>query len=301
MTHRVQFDFEIAFSNGGGIQGQDFRLDISGDDISDRELADYLVADLRLLMVEHVAIRNKRILREAHKRAAPDARYVDLSHSIDNGTLTHRGLPAPVICDYLTREASRERYAPGYEFQIARLDMVVNTGTYIDCPFHRFAHGKDWARMAIASCTDLDTVVIRPAAGQLAVDTDAFRGRELRGRAVLVHTGWDRHWNTPEYFGTHPFVTGEAARYLRDCGVKLVGIDSMNIDDTRGGARPVHTVLLEAEILIVEHLCNLGALPDSGFAFSALPPKFVGVGTFPVRAFARLEHPPASHADQAPR
>ena len=285
MNHRVQFDFDIEFSNGGTLRGQDFRLDIAGDDIGERELADHLVADLRLLMVGAVRIRNKRIVAEAHKRAP---RYIDLSHSIANGTLTHRGLPAPVICDYLTREASRERYAPGYEFQIAKIDMVVNTGTYIDCPFHRFAHGKDWSQMTIDSCADLPALVVRAAPGELAIGIEHFRDRALRGRAVLVHTGWDRHWNTPDYFGTHPFVTDEAAHHLRDCGVKLVGIDSMNIDDTRGGARPVHTALLGAEILIVEHLTNLGALPDEGFAFSALPPKFVGVGTFPVRAMARL-------------
>jgi kynurenine formamidase len=290
MAHRVQFDFEIDFSNGGGIQGQDFRLDIAGDDIAERQLADYLVADLRLLMVGAVRIRNKRIVVEAHKRIAPGAgSYVDLSHRIEHGTLTHRGLPGPIICDYLTREASRERYAPGYEFQIARVDMVVNTGTYIDCPFHRFAHGKDWAQMAIDSCTGLDAVVIRAAQRNLpAVGVEQFRDHELRGRAVLVHTGWDRRWNTPEYFGVHPFLTEEAALYLRDCGVKLVGIDAMNIDDTRGGERPAHTALLGAEILIVEHLTNLAALPDEGFAFTALPPKFAGVGTFPVRAFAKL-------------
>jgi arylformamidase len=293
MTHRVQFDFDIDFTNGGGLTGHDFRLDIAGADIAERELADCLVADLRLLMVGEVRIRNKRIIAEPHKRKPIDTpsapHHVDLSHVIEHGTLTHRGLPGPIICDYLSREASREHYAPGYEFQIAKVEMVVNTGTYIDCPFHRFAHGKDMAQTSIDSCADLDAVVIRASPHDLpAIGIEHFRGRELRGRAVLVHTGWDRHWNTPAYFGEHPFVTEQAADYLRDCGVKLVGIDSMNIDDTRGGARPVHTILLGAEILIVEHLCNLDSVPDDGFAFSALPPKFVGVGTFPVRAMARL-------------
>lgn len=289
MTHRVQFDFEIAFSNGGGIQGQDFRLDISGDDIADRELADHLVADLRLLMVDNVKISNKRILAEPHKRMAVDARYVDLSHTIENGTITHRGLPGPLICDYLSRAASRERYAPGTEFQIAKIEMVANTGTYIDCPFHRFADGQDMAQIAIESCSDLDAIVIRANSGESpAIGIELFRAHDVRDRAVLVHTSWDRHWNTAAYLGEHPFVTAEAAEYLRDRGARLVGIDSMNIDDTRTNARPVHTTLLGAQILIVEHLCNLAALPDAGFAFSALPPKFRGVGTFPVRAMARL-------------
>ena len=288
MPHRVQFDFEIDFVNGGGIRGQDFRLDIAGSDICERELADYLVADLRLLMVGAVRIRNKRIVEEAHKRVAADGAFIDLSHSIADGTLTHRGLPGPLICDYLSREASRERYAPGTEFQIARVDMVVNTGTYLDVPFHRNAHGLDMAQIGIDALADLDAVVVRVESGAAAIGVESFRDLDVRARAVLVHTGWDRHWNTPEYFGVHPFLTAEAAHWLRDAGAKLVGIDSMNIDDTRGNTRPVHSVLLDAQILIVEHLCNLSALPQCGFAFSAVAPKFCGVGTFPVRAMAKL-------------
>lgn len=291
MTHRVQFDFEIDFTNGGGIQGQDFRLDIAGDDISDRELADYLVADMRLLMVGAVRILDKRIIREAHKRPPSDPHrsgmLIDLSHTIENGLVTYKGLPAPIICDYLSREASRARYAPGTEFQIAKIEMVANTGTYIDCPFHRYADGKDLAEVALERCTDLDAVVI-DARGVTAVDVDLFRDREMRGRAVLVHTGWSRHWNTEQYHAGHPFLTERAARYLRDCAVRLVGIDAMNIDDTAGNARPVHSTLLGAEILIVEHLCELQRLPAEGFTFTAAPPKFKGVGTFPVRAMARL-------------
>jgi kynurenine formamidase len=294
MNHRVQFDFEIDFSNGGGIQGRDFRLDIAGDDISDRELADYLVADMRLLMVGAVRIHNKRIIAEAHKRKPVDTPalsepYVDLSHVIENGTVSHRGLPAPIICDYLSRESSRTRYAPGTEFHIAKIEMVANTGTYIDCPFHRFADGRDFAQIGIEQLADIDAVVVRAEQrDSAAVGVEYFRGLEIRNRAVLVHTGWDRHWNTQAYLGEHPFLTEEAANHLRDGGAKLVGIDSMNIDDTRGNTRPVHSALLGAGILIAEHLCNLSALPDDGFAFSAIPPKFKGVGTFPVRAMARL-------------
>jgi len=291
MPHRVQFDFEIEFSNGGGLSGRDFRLDIVGDDIDDAQLADYLVADLRLLMVGRVRILNKRILSEAHKRVADHhmRRYVDLSHTIGNGTLTHRGMPGPLICDFLSREDSRRFYASGTEFQIAKIEMIANTGTYLDCPFHRFAHGYDMAQLAIDSCTDLDGMVVRMPAGVLAIDAEVFHGQAVRGRAVLVHTGWDRHWNTPAYFGVHPFLTERAAQYLRDGGAKLLGIDAMNVDDTRGNARPVHTTLLGAGILIVEHLCNLASVPDQGFRFTALPPKFEGVGTFPVRAIATLD------------
>jgi len=293
MDKRVKFDFEIYFSNGGGIQGRDFRLDIAGNDISDEELADYLVKDMRLLMVGEVHILNKEIISEKHKRtlaAGPTAEYVDLSHTIHDGLITYKGLPAPIICDYLSREASRERYAPGTEFQIGKIEMIANTGTYVDCPFHRYADGKDLSEVGLESFADLEAIVIRADYRKgAAVDAGYFKDRDLGNKAVLVHTGWDEHWETDNYFGDHPFLTEEAAVYLRQCGARLVGIDSLNIDDTRGGSRPVHSTLLKSGILIAEHLCNLARVPDQGFTFSAVPPKFKGVGTFPVRAFARLK------------
>lgn len=296
---RVVFDFEIAFTNGGGIQGQDFRLDIDGDDIADAALVDYIVDDLRLLMVGPARILNKRIIVEAHKRKddgnLPTRRaYVDLSHVIEDGLVTYPGLPAARICDYLSRERSREIYAPGTEFQIARIEMVANTGTYLDCPFHRYEDGKDLAQIAPEAFADLEGIVVRADHRNVrAIDAGFFRDKEVRGRAVLVHTGWDAHWTTAEYAHQHPHLTQDAALYLRDCGVRLVGIDSMNIDDTsrddiHGKARPVHSTLLGADILIVEHLCNLAALPEEGFTFSAIPPKVRGAGTFPVRALATL-------------
>lgn len=300
---RVVFDFDIQFTNGGGIQGQDFRLDLhpdvgGGNDIDDAALIDYIVRDLRLLMVGPARILNKRIIVEAHKRKtaaeSSQRRHVDLSHVIEDGLVTYPGLPAARVCDYLSREASRDVYAPGTEFQIAKIEMVANTGTYIDCPFHRYAHGHDLSQIGPESFADLDAIVVRVDHRQVrAIDASWFRDKEIRGRAVLVHTGWDVHWAEAAYSVEHPFLTEDAALYLRDCGVKLVGIDSMNIDDTsndstRGKVRPVHSVLLGADILIVEHLCNLGAVPDEGFTFSAAPPKVRGAGTFPVRALATL-------------
>lgn len=214
---------------------------------------------------------------------------IDLSHSITAGMITYKGLPAPLICDYLSREASRQFYEPGTEFQIGKIEMVANTGTYLDSPFHRYADGKDLAALTLDQLADLETIVVRQnwRAGP-AIDIDLFRNRPLRGRAVLVHTGWDEFWRTDRYFEQHPFLTAEAADYLATAGVKLVGIDSHNIDDTRGRSRPVHSTLLGAGILIVEHLCNLAAIPDADVRFSAIPPKFVGVGAFPVRAFVKV-------------
>ena len=207
--------------------------------------------------------------------------------------ITYRGLPAPVICDFLSRERSRTVYAPGTEFQIGRIDMVANTGTYLDSPFHRFADGADLADLSLMRLAELDAVVIRAPHGagrriSLELLTDALRQRPVRDRAVLVHTGWDVHWRTDRYFEGHPFLTREAAARLAAEGAALVGIDSYNIDDTDDGSRPVHTTLLGAGIPIVEHLCGLGHLPFDGFRFSAVPVKVRGMGTFPVRAYARL-------------
>lgn len=215
-------------------------------------------------------------------------KLIDLSHTIFNGLITYKGMPAPVICDYLSREKSRDFYAAGTEFQIGKIEMVSNTGTYIDCPFHRFENGKDLSEVGLEAFVDLDAITIN-ATTATAVGIEYFKAKEIRNKAVLVYTGWSKNWNTEKYFENHPYVTEEAAMYLKDCQVKLVGIDSHNIDDTNGRSRPVHTTLLGADILIVEHLCNLHELPESGYLFSAVPPKFKGVGTFPVRAYAKVK------------
>jgi kynurenine formamidase len=287
---RVQFDFEIEFSNGGGLQGQGFRLDIVGDDIAEDDLADYIVQDLRLLMVGAVRILNKRIIAEAHKRrttaARPD-RLVDLSHDVEDGMVTYRGLPAPVIRDYWTREDSRSHFAPGTEFHIGRIEMVANTGTYVDSPFHRYAGGTDLAGLPLASLADVPGVLVRATGrSRRGVDVDDFGAMDVRGKAVLLHTGWDAHWRTERYFEGHPFLTAAGAEWLAEQGAVLVGIDSLNIDDTADLRRPAHTILLGRDIPVVEHLCGLDRLPDAVFRFFAVPVKVRGLGTFPVRAFA---------------
>lgn len=218
---------------------------------------------------------------------AKQNRLIDLSHVIDNGIITYKGLPAPIICDYLSREDSKKNYAEGTQFQIGKIEMVTNTGTYIDCPFHRYEDGKDLSQVSLERFVDLEAIVIRiPYTQTIEITEDFFKGYDIENRTVLIHTGWDAKWNTDAYFEDNPFLTAKAAEYLRDASVKLVGIDSHNIDDTRGNERPVHTILLKQEILIVEHLCNMHLLPNHKFKFSAVPPKFKGVGTFPVRAYA---------------
>jgi kynurenine formamidase len=214
---------------------------------------------------------------------------IDLSHTIENELITYKGLPAPIICDFLSREQSKHFYEDGTTFQIGKIEMVSNTGTYVDCPFHRFEHGKDLSEVELERFAELESIVVRvPFTERLAITQEQFLNHDVKDKAVLVHTGWARHWNTDAYYEGHPYLTKEAAEYLRDASARLVGIDSHNIDDTEGRSRPVHTILLGAEILICEHLCNLDALPDNGFKFSAVPPKFKGVGTFPVRAMARV-------------
>src|SRR6185312_10247563 len=215
--------------------------------------------------------------------------FIDLSHTIEDGLVTYKGLPAPIICDYLSRERSKQFYEEGTTFQIGKIEMVSNTGTYVDCPFHRFENGKDLSEVELERFAELEGIVVRvPFTERLAITEEQFAGYDVKGKAVLVHTGWAHHWNTDAYFEGHPYLTKEAAEYLLDAGAKLVGIDSHNIDNTEGRTRPVHTTLLGAEILICEHLCNLETLPEKGFKFSAVPPKFKGVGTFPVRAMARV-------------
>ncbi|MGH2535840.1 MAG: cyclase family protein [Candidatus Promineifilaceae bacterium] len=216
------------------------------------------------------------------------SRLIDLSHTVKDGLVTYKGLPAPIICDFLSREESRHYYAPGTEFHIGKIEMVANTGTYLDSPFHRYADGTDVSELPLERLAGLPAVVIRAQAPGRVIDAAAFAGRDLAGKAILVHTGWSANWNTEAYFEGNPFLTEGAAVALRDAGAALVGIDSLNIDDTADLGRPVHTILLAAEILIVEHLTNLANLPDEGFRFYAVPVKVKGLGTFPVRAFARL-------------
>ena len=218
---------------------------------------------------------------------------IDLSHTVSHGLITYKGLPAPIICDFLSREHSRRHYAPGTEFQIGKIEMVANTGTYLDSPFHRYENGKDLSELELTSLADIDGVIVRGKGqgetGKRALDIDAFENLEVKGKAVLVHTGWDAHWNTGQYFEGHPFLTKETAQLLADRGAALGGIDSYNIDDTADLSRPAHSILLGAGIPIVEHMCNAGEIPDKAFKFFAVPVKVKGMGTFPVRAFAIVE------------
>ena len=212
---------------------------------------------------------------------------IDLSHLVEDGMVTYKGLPAPHICDWLSREASKANYESGTEFQIGQITMVANTGTYIDTPFHRYAEGEDLSQVGLERLVELPGLVVRIRDRQ-AIDADAFYGLDVAGKAVLVHTGWSRHWRTEAYYEDHPFLTKAAAERLVADGARLVGIDSHNIDDTTGRTRPVHSTLLGAGVLIVEHMRGLEELPDGPFRFFAAPPRVKGFGTFPVRAFAAI-------------
>jgi arylformamidase len=215
-------------------------------------------------------------------------RLIDLSHTIEDGLVTYKGLPAPIICDYLSREASKEIYAEGTTFQIGKIEMCSNTGTYLDSPFHRYEKGKDLSELDLESIASLMGVRITIPEEITAIDEKWFHNTEISGKAVLVQTGWSRHWNTEQYYEGHPYLTEDAALFLKNNGAKLVGIDTYNIDDVSGKDRPVHSVLLGSDILIVEHMCSLESVPSSNFKFYAVPVKIKGFGTFPVRAFAEV-------------
>jgi kynurenine formamidase len=216
------------------------------------------------------------------------SRLVELSHPIEPGMTTYPGIPGPVVTAHLSREASRGRYAEGTTFEIARVELVANTGTYVDAPLHRYAEGADIAGLPLERLADLPGVRIDATASERAIGAELFAGVALAGRAVLVWTGWDAHWRTERYGNGHPFLTRGAVEALAGSGAALVGIDSLNIDDTQDGERPAHTLLLAAGIPIIEHLCRLGELPAEGFRVSAVPPPFVGMGSFPARVWALL-------------
>jgi kynurenine formamidase len=296
MDTRAVFDFVISFSNGGGLRGEGFRLDLPRPEAPEQEIAALLVAHLGLLMVEKVELRNLRRIEEPHKgsRGVPRAasgtrRLVDLSHPIHHGMVTYPGLPAPEITDHLSREASVAKYAPGVTFQIGRISLVANTGTYLDSPWHRYAEGPDLSGLPLAALVDLEGVLLRATGtGRRAIDVLELAPLEVRGKAVLLHTGWDVHFETPQYAKDAPFLTDAGAAWLVENGAALVGIDSINIDDAGDAARPAHSRLLAAGIPIVEHLRGLEQLPATGFRFSAAPPRIQGLGTFPVRAYAMI-------------
>ena len=216
-------------------------------------------------------------------------KFVDLSHIIEEGMLTYTGLPGPVISDHMSRKDSEPHYSDDTTFQIGKIEMIANTGTYIDAPFHRFEDGLDLSELKMASIANLEGIVFRVDYGMRSIDKDVFKSAAVEGKAVLVHTGWDRHWRTDAYFENHPFLTRDAAEYLKSSGAALVGIDSLNIDDTADGSRPAHSILLKANIPIVEHLCDLEMLPEDGFKFFAVPAPVKGMGSFPVRAFALID------------
>ncbi|MET0673060.1 MAG: cyclase family protein [Microbacterium pygmaeum] len=318
---RAVFDFDIRFANGGGLTGEGFRLDLPGADISTADLELLLVRHLGLTLVGSVEITGLEIVEEAHRgsrgveggagdagtrnadraaidraaidRAAIDRAVIDLSHPIRAGLVTYPGLPAPTIASHLTREDSRAKYAPGTEFAMDIITMIGNTGTYLDSPFHRYAEGPDLAGLELASLVDLPAEVFHLddawSASDRGIRPASLADRDVRGTAVLLHTGWDRHFGTPAYGTGAPFLTGEGAQWLIDAGVVLVGIDSLNIDDTEsGGERPAHSLLLAAGVHVVEHLTRLEQLPPRGARFTAAPPAVEGFGTFPVRAYALL-------------
>ena len=300
--HRACFDADVTFANGGGLQVRGFRLDIPGQSISDDELAILFVRHLGLLMVDQVELREVRVIAAPHEgsrggptvgRESAPGRLVELNHVIEAGMTTYPGLPAPEISPYLSREASRSHYAPGTEFTIDWLKMLSNTGTYVDSPFHRYEGGADLADMSLSSFADLPTVVARVAGGAVrGIGPLTLASLDVAGAAILLHTGWDRHFRTEAYGVGAPFLTREGAEYLVAAGARLVGIDSLNIDDTESaGERPCHSILLGAGIPILEHLTGLDQLPISGARLHAAPLRIRDLGTIAVRAYALVPSP----------
>jgi kynurenine formamidase len=296
--YRAHFDAQVDFANGGGLTANEFRLDLPSKDVDEPTVARLFVQHLGLALVGSVRLTNLTIVEEQHRgsrgidiKAPSEARrFVELSHVIREGLVTYPGLPAPTIEPFLTRENSKSRYAPGTEFAMDILTLIGNTGTYLDSPWHRYEGGTDLAGLSLETLVNLPTEVFHlDDAAERGIPASALWDREVAGKAVLLHTGWDRHFGSPSYATGAPYLAPDGVDYLVDQGVALVGIDSLNIDNTeRTGERPAHTRLLAAGIHVVEHLTNLASLPASGARFTATPPLIEGFGTFPVRAFAAL-------------
>jgi len=297
--YRAHFDAEVEFANGGRLTAAGFRLDLPGPSISEDQIAQLFVQHLGLALVAAVELHAVEIVAEPHKgsrgiAAGPTVeqggRLVDLSHTISAGLVTYPGIPEPRITPHLTREESRSHYADGTEFAIDVIALAGNTGTYLDSPYHRYPGGTDLANLSLETLVDLPVELFRLTDSTTrGIPAAIFYDRELHGKAVLLHTGWDRHFGTSAYASGAPYLTGAGAAYLIKAGAMLVGIDSINIDDAETSrARPAHSQLLAAGVHVVEHLTNLAAVPPTGARFTAVPPKVREFGTFPVRAFARL-------------
>lgn len=309
--YRAHFDASIGFTNGGGLTANAFRLDIPADEIppagpqaiTEETVSRLLVQHLGLALVGHVTLTHLAIVEEQHRGSrgvtaerstghAPRGALVDLSHTIRAGLITYPGLPAPSITPHLTREDSISHYAPGTQFAMDIISMIGNTGTYIDSPFHRYEGGTDLSGLSLDTLVDQRAEVFHlQDSTARGIPASVFYDRDIAGCAVLLHTGWDAHFGTPAYASGAPYLTAEGAEYLAERGVTLVGIDSLNIDNTEAdaaGERPAHSALLAAGIHVVEHLTNLEVLPPTGSTFTAVPPRVEDFGTFPVRAFARL-------------
>ncbi|SDT71923.1 cyclase family protein [Actinoplanes derwentensis] len=295
LEYRAEFDAEVALDGGGELTARGFRLVIPHADVTEGEIADMLIASLAPQRVERAKVSDVRILAEPRSPAgdspAERVRFVELSHVITDGLVTYPGLPGPEITAHLTRDASRAVYAPGTEFAIDRISMLGNTGTYLDSPFHRYPDGADLAGLPLERLAGLPAVVVRAVGRERGVTAEMLAHVVVTGHAVLLHTGGDRHWATPDYGTDAPYLTRDAAGLLAERGAVLVGIDAVNIDDispAAAGERPAHTLLLAAGIPVVEHLTNLRELPPRGARFTAVPPRIAGFGTFPVRAYATV-------------
>lgn len=304
--YRAVFDVRVSFVNGGGLNADGFRLDVPRPDIAETEVARLFIQHLGLALVGEIAFDEFAIVEEPHKGSrgmgratgadpvgadpATTMRLVDLSHTLREGLVTYPGVPAPSLAPHLRR--GEGSYAPGTSFSMDIVTIPGNTGTYLDTAWHRYGGGPDLAALDLATLVDLPAEVFHLTdARHRGIPASVFYDRDVRGKAVLLHTGWDRHFGTPDYGAPAPFLTADGVDYLASQGVLLVGIDSLNIDDTTPGAageRPGHSVFLAGGIHVVEHLTNLGELPPSGSLFTAVPPKFEGTGTFTVRAFAKV-------------
>lgn len=218
--------------------------------------------------------------------------YIDLSHSIENGTVTYPGDPPALIELTLDRKLTSKLNGGGTTsgVEINTIKMVSTSGTYIDAPYHVFEDGKKIKDYPIEKLVNLPSIVVKIPENRNYFDVQDISGINVKGKAVLFFSGHDKFFMTPEYGKNAPYLTIELANILVEKGAIFVGIDSPLIDNMEKQSElgiPVHYKLLGADIPICEDLANLELLPTDGFTITALPAK-VALESFPARVFATV-------------
>lgn len=211
-------------------------------------------------------------------------KLIDLTHLISEEVLPYPGTEPALLAEANTLEKDG--------FRETSIRMYSHTGTHMDAPAHMLRSGEYLDSMDISRFCGRAYVMdcTRYGEGGLIGDDELRNDARLEGAEYLIlSTGWEKHWNTPKYFGRFPVLTEKAAMYLSSLGIKGIGVDAMSLDTMDSTAFPVHHIIFERGMLVVENLCNLAGIRGKNVSFFALPLKFKDSDGAPVRAFCYFE------------